>query len=50
MERKVKYPISDEEMKILLDKYPFLNYRTLDNSFCYESEEERIQHNYYKNK
>lgn len=48
MVNETKYPISDEEMKILLDKYPFLNYHALDNSFCYESEEERIQHNYYK--
>ena len=48
MVNEPKYPISDEEMMVLLDKYPFLNYRALDNSFCYELEEERIQHNYYK--
>lgn len=49
MTNKVKYPITDQEMKILLDKYPFLNYRALyDDSFCYETEIERIEHNYYK--
>lgn len=50
MNSTAKYPISDEDMKALLEKYPFLRYRKQydDESDVYKSEQENLDHNYYK--
>lgn len=46
-----KISISDEEMKILLEKYPFLNFKTwwsYKPEFTQRNISERIANNYYK--
>ena len=50
MNSTAKYPISDEDMKVLLEKYPFLRYRNLSdsNNDIYKSEQENLDHNHYK--
>ena len=40
--------MSDEEMRILLEKYPFLEYRNVfSGELTYETEEERLKHNWW---
>ena len=49
MSKEARYPISDERMKELLDKYPFLMMRNeSDGSMAYGTESENISNNYYK--
>ena len=51
MSNQPKFPISDEEMKVLLEKYPFLCFKSWWSSkpkFTQKTIEERIEHNYYK--
>lgn len=51
MSNQPKFPISDEEMKVLLEKYQFLCFKSWWSSkpkFTQKTIEERIEHNYYK--
>ena len=46
--RKAKYPITDEKMKELLNKYPFLVYRdNYSGEKCFD-EKKDLEVNYYK--
>ena len=46
--RKAKYPITDEKMKELLNKYPFLVYRNVfSGEKCFD-EKKDLEVNYYK--
>ena len=47
--KEAKIPISDDEMRALLQKYPFLVIENFyDNEPVYKSEEEKISKNWYK--
>ena len=46
--KEAKYPIADEKMKELLEKYPFLVYRNVfSNEKCFD-EKKDLEINYYK--
>ena len=47
---QAKYPISDDDMKVLLTKYPFLKHRKIydDKGDVYETEQENLDNNWYK--
>lgn len=47
--KEAKIPISDDEMRVLLQKYPFLVIENFyDREPVYKSEEEKISKNWYK--
>lgn len=47
--KEAKIPISDDEMRVLLQKYPFLVIENFyDREPVYKSEEEKIHKNWYK--
>lgn len=47
--KEAKFPISDDEMRVLLQKYPFLVIENFyDREPVYKTEEEKISKNWYK--
>ena len=47
--KEAKFPISDDEMRVLLQKYPFLVIENFyDREPVYKNEEEKISKNWYK--
>jgi len=44
-----KFPISDQDMQVLLQKYPFLRYRSImTGKQCYQGKSKNINYNLYK--
>ena len=46
---QAKFPISDQDMHVLLQKYPFLRYRSvITGKQCYQGKSKNVKYNLYK--